>query len=121
MATKFIRVRGRVVPIKEKSESHTNKPKKQKKDVLIKFTPYKRDVGTRAKEGVQAGAAAGALIGGISGAQFGLRGLAAGTAIGAATIGALGAGLAAAFGARKGLKGKIYLVPKNKNKGGTSV
>lgn len=93
---RFIRVNGRVVPIKQKTYVGTK--------------TVDRSVGTRAASGAKTGATAGAAFGSVVGLLHGKtvagkllnaanRG--AGTAL---VWGAAGAALGAAFGKRKGLK-----------------
>ena len=107
MATRFIRVRGRIVPIKDKGVAVK---KKEKVSLGLEVSSYKRPAATRFKESGKAGAIAGGVIGGISGLQLGLRGLVAGAVVGGTSIGLISGAIGAAFGSRTGTKIKFKKV-----------
>jgi len=120
---RFVRINGKVVPLKGNGSGIGSKKKKSAPSVEavseIRFKPYERDTKTRFQESGKIGAGIGAFLGLASGSNFGIKAAIGGTAAGAAAGGLLFGGLGAAFGLRKGTKMEISTkLQKKKNRTG---
>lgn len=127
---RFIRVNGRVVPVRNKNKNgkslgSLDKKKAPTVDVSYKFKTQKVSLSQRMKDGFKAGGIMGGIFGSLAAtadsAKTGKQALlygAAGAVGGAVGFGSLMAGINGLIGPRKQLKIETYITKKKKSKSG---